>query len=453
MPRRALIAAAGPTVIRHFLCPSTRTHLAMPSLSRRTFLLRAGQTTAAAAAAFAAGPLAAGRAAAQGLAAAAQADAPVSALATILAGAAQSRPQVAGVPPLRQDSQPLPIPDGSSVPLETKIGQMIMVGFGGKVLDESSAIIQAMQAGRVGGVVLFRHNLAGAAQVREMTAALHAAAPIVPLISIDQEGGFVNRLGGLAGPEGSYSAQRLGDLHDAALTWRQGEATARALRNLGINLNLAPVVDLNLNPNNPVIGRVQRSYSASPEVVVEQASALIDAHRQVGVLTTLKHFPGHGSSNGDSHLGFVDVSETWQEQELAPFASLIVAGQADAVMTAHIFNSRLDPDLPATLSRATLTGILREKIGYDGVIISDDMRMRAISDVYSPEDALRLAVEAGVDILAISNNIPGKRIISADQAFDILAAHVASGAISPERIDASYQRILRLKSRIVVGEI
>ena len=417
----------------------------MRPLSRRTFLLRAGQT--AAAAFVAAGPLAARRAAAQGLAAA-QADAPVSALASILANAAA--PQESHVPPLRQDSQPLPVPDANAVPLETKVGQMILVGFGGKYVDGSSAIVQSMQAGKVGGVVLFRHNIAGAVQLQELTAALRAASAIVPLISLDQEGGYVSRLGGWAGVDPNYSAQRLGELYDLEVTRRQGESTAHALRALGVNLNLAPVVDLNLNPNNPVIGRVQRSYSASPEVVVEEARTVIDAHRAAGVLTTLKHFPGHGSSTGDSHAGFVDVSATWQEQELAPFASLVLTGQADAIMTAHIFNANLDPDLPATLSRAVLTGILRERMGYDGVIITDDMRMRAISDHYAPEDAVRLAVEAGVDVLAISNNIPGKSAVSADQAFDILMAHVASGAISPERIDASYQRIQRLKARIAV---
>jgi beta-N-acetylhexosaminidase len=220
------------------------------------------------------------------------------------------------------------------------------------------------------------------------------------------------------------------------------------LRNLGINLNLAPVVDLNLNPYNPVIGGVQRSYSSDPDVVAAHAAAAIDAHRIRGVGTTLKHFPGHGSSRSDTHLGFVDVTDTWQTIELAPYVKLLAADKVDAIMTAHIFNSTLDPELPATLSKPVITGILREKLGYDGVVISDDMRMRAISDIYAPEDAILKVINAGVDLIAISNNIPGKTAISASAAFEIIRNLVESGQISEERIAQSYRRIVRLKAAL-----
>jgi beta-N-acetylhexosaminidase len=165
------------------------------------------------------------------------------------------------------------------------------------------------------------------------------------------------------------------------------------------------------------------------------------------VLTALKHFPGHGSALGDSHAGFVDVTDTWSEVELEPFANIIAAGQADTVMTAHVFNANLDPDYPATLSHATITGILREQLGFDGVVYTDDMQMGAIRDNFGYEEAVRLAIGAGVDIIAVGNNLqydPG--IIG--QTLDIIRAAVDAGDISEARIDESYARIMALKARL-----
>src|SRR5690606_10098573 len=167
---------------------------------------------------------------------------------------------------------------------------------------------------------------------------------------------------------------------------------AATLAEAGINLNLAPVVDVNVNPDNPVIGQLERSFSGDPDVVTEQAKAFIEAHHEHGVLCTLKHFPGHGSSEADSHLGFVDVTNLWSRQELEPFRNLIDAGLADAIMTAHIFNANWDSEHPATLSRAVITGILREELGYDGVVITDDMQMGAIRDFYGFEAAVVMSV-------------------------------------------------------------
>lgn len=342
-------------------------------------------------------------------------------------------------------TQAFPIPDA---PLEQKIGQMLLVGFGGQYLTADAPIVEAVRDGKVGSTVLFGHNISGAEQLRTLTQTLQDAAAIPLLITLDQEGGYVSRLGPWAGIEPNYSAQYLGDLNDLGVTRLQGMHTAAALRDLGVNLNLAPVVDLNTNPWNPVIGGVQRSYSADPDRVWLHARATVDAHHEQGVGCTLKHFPGHGSSQADTHLGFVDVTGKWTVREIAPYARLIAANDVDAIMTAHIYNAELDPDAPATLSKRVVTGLLRDKLGYDGVIVTDDMRMRAISDLYAPKDAIFRAIDAGVDLIAISNNIPGKEPITALRAFDLILELVESGRLSAQRIDESYRRVLALKQRL-----
>jgi len=270
----------------------------------------------------------------------------------------------------------LPIPEPA---LEAKIGQMIMVGFSGQYPDFNSQIVQELAEGIVGNVVLFGRNIGSIEQVRAMTTTLQGVSAHPVLIGIDQEGGWVSRLPGSFGISSNFSAQYLGERNDLTLTTKQGSSTAAELSTLGINLNLAPVVDVNANPRNPVIGRYERSYSADPAVVAAHAQAVIEAHRPENVLCTLKHFPGHGSSQGDTHAGFVDVTDHWSVVELAPYATLIGAQVCDVIMTAHIFNATLDPAYPSTLSHKVITGLLREQLGYKGVVVSDDMQMGAIA--------------------------------------------------------------------------
>jgi len=324
---------------------------------------------------------------------------------------------------------------------------MIMVGFRGNYLTADSAILRMVENNKIGSIVLFRYNVQSPAQLTALTGALQAVSPIPLLIAIDHEGGLVNRFVGDFGFQSNLSAQELGSLEDLKETRSQNENIAERLASFGINLNLAPVVDLNVNPSNPVIGGVLRSFSADPAVVTAAARAVIESHHRHHVLCTLKHFPGHGSSLADSHLGFVDVTETWSVRELVPYAELIKANLVDAVMTAHIFNAHIDTIFPATLSHAVVTGILREKLGYDGVVISDDMQMRAISKQYDFETAVRLAVQAGVDILAISNNLSYAEDW-APRTVATLHKMVEDGTVSAERIYQSYQRIMRLKQRL-----
>lgn len=347
-------------------------------------------------------------------------------------------------PPLHLLHSSLPIPEP---PLEVKIGQMLLIGFRGQVINDNSRIMSEIKDHHVGGIVLFGENVQSPAQVLAMTSTLQKASSIPLLVAVDQEGGQVIRLGQRFGITTNYSAQALGEQNDLATTTAEAELFAQALTKAGINLNLAPVVDLNINPRNPVIGALGRSFSADPAIVTSQASTFIQAHHKYNAFCTLKHFPGHGSSRNDTHLGFVDVTDTWQDSELQPYIDLIKAGESDVIMTAHIFNGKLDDKLPATLSSAIVTGILRERLGYGGVIISDDIQMRAISKYYDFATAIQLAITAGIDMISIANTINYQET-AATRATKIIRELVDKGAISEERINQSYQRIMRLKGRL-----
>lgn len=350
----------------------------------------------------------------------------------------------------------MPTLSTSSVSLDAKIGQMLMLGFRGLELKPDDPIVADLRERNLGAVVLFTYdgalkswtrNIQSPAQLKALNASLQQYAQTPLLISLDQEGGIISRLTTDNGFPATQSEQFYGTKNDVKATQSAAQAEGQVLRDAGINLNLAPVVDVNVNPNNPIIAKYERSFSADPKIVSANAAAEIEGYHAQDILTTLKHFPGHGSSTGDSHQGFVDVTQTWQDLELDPYRNLIQAGLADAVMTAHIFNANLDPQYPATLSKKIITGILRQQLGYDGVVITDDMQMGAIRQYYGFEQAVELAVDAGVDILAIANNLvyePDAGI----RAIAIIKQLVKDGKIPEQRIDESYQRIMRLKARL-----
>lgn len=336
------------------------------------------------------------------------------------------------------------------------LGQMLLVGFRGLAVDDQHPIMADIRERHLGGVVLFSfdgparsavRNVESPQQVRALTAALQAATGAPLLIAVDQEGGQVARLAPRHGFPATPSHQQLGELADETAVAEVAAALAVTLAQAGINLNLAPVVDVNSNPENPIIARYGRSFGADAALVSRLAAVFVQAHHQQGVLCCLKHYPGHGSSTADSHHGLVDVSDTWRREELQPYSDLIQAGLADSIMTAHVFNAALDPVYPATLSRSTIDGLLRGELGYDGVVISDDMQMGAIRRYYGYEDAVLAAVDAGVDILAISNNVLYEEDV-VSRTVAILRQAVASGRISRARIEQSYGRIQRLKQRL-----
>jgi len=330
--------------------------------------------------------------------------------------------------------------------LRYKIGQMLIFGFYGNTVPEE--IKEEIHDYNVGGVLLYRahQNLSSREQMRDLIADLQASARIPLLIATDQEGGRVSNLNANNGFSSSPTAYAMGLRTSERYSEQIGNEFADWFDEVGLNTDFAPVVDLRLQSNN-VIG--DRSFSADADTVVLNASWFIDAFRRRNLITALKHFPGHGSSIGDSHAGFTDVTNTWTETELEPFKRLIDAGQADLIMTAHIFNSRIDSLFPATLSYKTLTTLLRDSLGYGGAVITDAMGMRAISDNYGFTEAITLAINAGADILLYNwdDDFQGHRL--APLFIDHVETEVLRGSIARERIEASYRRILRLKQTFI----
>ncbi len=344
------------------------------------------------------------------------------------------------------------------VNLDNKIGQMLMVGFRGTAVHDQGVqdIVRDIKQFHLGGVILYDYdvpsqspirNIQSPQQVKVLIEQLQTVSSLPLLIAIDQEGGKIQRLNEKFGFPPTVSAQYLGK-HHPDMTDKHASEIANTLAVLGINFNFAPVVDLNINPNNPIIGKPERSFSAAPEIVTEHARAFVEAHRQYGVLCALKHFPGHGSSADDSHLGLADVTDTWQAIELEPYRHLINAGVVDAIMTAHVFNKALDPEYPATLSKRIITGTLREKLGYHGVIVSDDMQMKAIAHHYDLKSAILTAINAGIDILVLGNNVGEYEEDIAAHTFAVIRQLLDEGKLSQERIDESYHRIQALKHKL-----
>lgn len=334
--------------------------------------------------------------------------------------------------------------------LDIKIGQMILIGMPKAELDP--LVLDEVKRGKVGALIFFEKNIPNKpnafASVKSMTWTYQKAASIPLFICIDQEGGKVNRLKEKYGFTRSITAAALGKSKSLDSVRFYADATAATLAGLGFNVNFAPCVDLAITENT-VIYKPERAYSANEDTVAMMAKEVVKMHRKYGVLTSLKHFPGHGSSKEDTHFGVADVTTTWNERELKPYKSLLDSGYVDAVMTSHIVNKNLDAKgLPGTLSTDILDGILRKRLGFNGVVFSDDMQMHAISKNFGLEESIRLAINAGVDVMCFSNNIAGSDERTVDKVHAIIKKLVQTGQVSPARIDESFQRILQLKARM-----
>jgi beta-N-acetylhexosaminidase len=339
--------------------------------------------------------------------------------------------------------------------LEQKIGGLLMVGFRGMSAEADSPVVRDICEYNLGGVIFFdadlqlktgERNIHSPIQLAQLTGALQSYAKGSLLIAIDQEGGLVNRLKPAYGFPPTLSQQQLGQHDDPDFTARQTAQLAGALKTAGINLNLAPVVDLAVNPENFIVKK-ERTFSADPGKTIRHTAASIRAHHDQGVLCTLKHFPGHGSSAADSHLDMTDVTGTWQASELEPYRQL--CSKADVVMTAHIFQRNLDPDWPATLSKRIITDLLRNEIGYQGVVMTDDLGMKAIASHYGFETALEYSLNAGADILLIANNETYDPDL-VPKTVQIIAGLVRTGRVPESRIDEALRRITQLKSKVSV---
>lgn len=348
-----------------------------------------------------------------------------------------------------------------SFSLDYKIGQMVMIGFRGTVANPDSPIIKVIRDHHLGGVWLTDNespmghtlgNIRSPAQLKKLMSDLQSAARLPLLIAIDAEGGQVIRLKEKYGFPKTHSASYLGQKNDLDLTFRQSQQMAQVLKEAGINFNFAPVLDLNRNPQNPALSKKERCYSAEAGIVLRHARKVIEAHHELGILCCLKHFPGHGSSAQDTHEGMVDVSESWQEDELIPYQGLIRLGLADGILTAHIFNRNFDPEYPATLSEKIISNLLRKQLRYQGLVFTDDMNMGAIQHHYSYKQAVELAIKAGVDII-LQSNVQNYQEDIAQKIIAIIKELVKTGRVKEERIEDSFQRIRQVKNKLLTTSV
>lgn len=351
--------------------------------------------------------------------------------------------------------------------LRYKIGQMLIVGFDGVQAYDDSLIAHQIRENALGGVILFDYNfqtktfsknIESPRQVLELNKSLQKHNSFVnkklqredlPLfISVDYEGGAVDRLKTTYGFPETFSVEYVAN-NTVEYAQKIAREMANTLKLSGFNVNFAPVVDVNVNPDNPILGKLARCFSHSPSEVIKYASIYAQEFLKLDILPVFKHFPGHGSSMADSHLGFVDVTDTWNITELEPYKHIPeIKIPKSMIMTAHIINRNLDNSgLPATLSKKILTDILRRELNFRGIIISDDMQMKAISDHYGLEDSLVLALNAGVDMFIFGNQLADKPQ-DPEEVIDIIMKNIQKGKIKQEQIEKSFTRINLIKSQM-----
>ncbi len=334
--------------------------------------------------------------------------------------------------------------------LDKEIANMFILGFYGTSANSNTKIYNDICNKGLGGVILFQKNpiKRGSAKnftnlnnLKKLTTNLKSC-NTKPLIAVDQEGGFVQRVKlNKIYPKASNIA-KMGEDYAKNIYYQM----AKELNYLGINLNFAPVADLALNPKNKVIVKWGRSYGSNPNIVTKYDKIFINQMHKFNIATSLKHFPGHGSSLGDTHKGFVDVTNLWKNIELKPYINL--KNSTDTIMVAHIFNKKLDSLYPASLSKRVITNLLREKIGFRGVIVSDDLQMGAIAKHYSLKKRVELSINAGVDIMLFANQVNPKSVISIDKLIKITRELLKEKKISEISIKEANQRINNLKQRL-----
>ncbi|HEX6683130.1 MAG TPA: glycoside hydrolase family 3 N-terminal domain-containing protein [Candidatus Limnocylindrales bacterium] len=325
-------------------------------------------------------------------------------------------PGACGGPPASAPGTATPL--GTTAPAATtdeqtlrrKIASLLVVGFRESTVDANHWVMKAITEQGLGGVILFdRDQLTGQSrninspdQVRSLISTLKGAAANL-IVSVDQEGGVTSRLNPRNGFPATQSEAEVGAAGNLDVTREWARNLAQMVGSTGFTFNFTPVVDLNLNPSNPAVGELGRSFSADPQVVVANATEEVRQHREAKVKTSLKHFPGLGSATGNTDFSVVDVSDTWKPVELEPFRSMVASGMTDSIMVAHILNRQIDPDLPMSLSRAAVTDLLRGQVGWKGAAVSDDMQAVAIDSRYGRDEAVALALNAGMDLLVFAN--------------------------------------------------
>lgn len=323
--------------------------------------------------------------------------------------------------------------------LEKKLAQMFIVGLPGTELDsESQDFLTEMQPG---GVIFFGHNYESLALLSEMCSEIQRVKETLPFfVAVDHEGGRVQRF---KKPFTHFPEPvTIGEIGSPKLAFLVAEVMARELSAVGVNLNFHPLCDILTRPSNPVIGK--RSFGADEELVSKMASAMVRGFLAAGLISCVKHFPGHGDTTVDSHFDLPIVKRSWEdlkEREIKPFVKAI-RSRVDVIMTAHILNPLIDEKYPATLSKKTITDLLRKELRYQRLVITDDMQMKAIEKGYGAEEAVGLAIEAGCDVLLYRDRETGRKAMMA--ALDLLAR----GKISEARVEESYARIVETKDKI-----
>jgi beta-N-acetylhexosaminidase len=337
-------------------------------------------------------------------------------------------------------------------------GGLFILGFDGIAVD--AALAETIRRWRPAGFILFRRNVGTPEQVARLCRELHALYPAddPPLISVDQEGGRVARL---RAPFTELPPARvLGQVFEASgrldLVRRAAAVTAAELTAVGINFNYAPVLDVDSNPANPIIG--DRAFAGSPETVSVVARAVIATYQANGLMACGKHFPGHGDTDTDSHLELPVVPrdrESLEDIELPPFRDAVAAGVA-ALMTAHVLYPALDPDWPATLSRPILTDLLRDELGFDGLIVTDNMEMRGVWGRWPAAELTRRTIEAGCDLFIGGGGGLDGRHPQTEIQFELLetlAAQIAAGEVPAARAEQSLDRIRRVKDSVLPARV
>lgn len=321
--------------------------------------------------------------------------------------------------------------------LDEKIGQMLLVGFDGEYIN--SDLSEMIQDHYIGGVILFGRNIKNKEQLKALNKNIIKVSQVnkVPIfISTDQEGGRVSRLPGSTYPSNLYMANHNYDLY------KVGESIGNEMKNYGFNLDFAPVLDVFSNPKNTVIG--DRSFGSDPKLVSSLGISEIKGMMDAGIIPVIKHFPGHGDTYVDSHIGLPIVykdKETLKRLELIPFQNAMKNG-APVVMVAHIKYPNIDKKYPASLSKEIITNLLRNDLGFNGIVITDDLEMGAIQKNYSVKEAAVQSIKAGADILLFAHS-KEKQL----EAIDAIKESIEKGEISEERINESLRRILSLKMR------
>lgn len=331
---------------------------------------------------------------------------------------------------------------------DAMIGEMLMLGFAGSSVEAAGPqdLLGHVSAGRVGGVCFLGYNTRSVAGIEGLTKAFANAGGSRLLVAVDQEGGAVQRLGAKLGYPAVPPALNVATHHDAAGARAIYRKLAEVVRQAGFNLNLAPVVDLGFEPANPIVTHFGRAFGPDGVSVSKYAGAFIEGHHDAGVLTALKHFPGHGSTLSDSHAKPVDLTATWREDEIEPYRKLNDSGLIDIVMSGHLAHAKLTGGEPATLSRKAIETWLRGSIGFSGVVMTDDLDMAAIRSSFSLKDAVVRAVAAGNDLILLSNSAaPDPDLPVA--AIGWIKEAVALGHIPAGRIENSAARLASLKAK------